>query len=129
MTYPLKFRQHVLSVQKEEGLTYAQTAQRFKIGLASLVRWARQIEPATTRHKPAVKIDMQALAEDVRQYPDAYQKERALRLGVSKNGICQALRRLGLTRKKRQPGTRRPMLQRESSFRPRSVSGKPKSAP
>lgn len=106
MTYPLKFRQHVLSVKAAEGLNYEQTAQRFKIGMASVVRWSKKIEPATTRHKPATKIDMQALAEDVRFYPDAYQAERAQRLGVSASGIQKALRRLGVTRKKRAHGTR-----------------------
>lgn len=107
MTYPLKFRQHVLAVQKQEGLSYVQTAQRFKVGIASLVRWTKCVEPAKTRNKPATKLDMQALAEDIKRYPDAYQYERAARLGVSANGIYHALKRLGVTFKKRPSRIRR----------------------
>jgi hypothetical protein len=40
------------------------------------------------------------LAQDVKNNPDAYQYERAKRLGVSKQGINHALKRLGVTYKK-----------------------------
>ncbi len=43
MTYPLKFRQHVLAIK--EKLTYAKTASRFGVGMASLMRWNRRITP------------------------------------------------------------------------------------
>ena len=43
---------------------------------------------------------MEALAEDVKTYPDAYQYERANRLGVSSSGIGHALKRLGVSYKK-----------------------------
>ena len=43
---------------------------------------------------------MQALGDDVNQYPDAYLAERAQRFGVSKNGFWQAIRRLNVSRKK-----------------------------
>lgn len=33
MTYPLKFRQHVLAIKKQEKLTYAETATRFCVGI------------------------------------------------------------------------------------------------
>jgi hypothetical protein len=35
----------------------------------------------------------------VREYPDAYQAERAKRLGVSEKGIGHALRRMNVTYK------------------------------
>ena len=35
---------------------------------------------------------MEALAADLRDYPDAYQRERAARLGVTQNAICYALK-------------------------------------
>lgn len=91
----------MLGVQKQEGLSLKKTAQRFQVGIASLVRWNRKLEPATGRHKPAVKIDMQTLSENVRLYPD--ETERAQRLGVSARGIRQALKCLVLTRKKHSP--------------------------
>ena len=43
---------------------------------------------------------MQALAEDVKNHPDAYQYERAQRFGMSTRGMCDAHKRLGISRKK-----------------------------
>ena len=100
MTYPLSFRQQVFSYKEKQGLTFEQTSALFDVPMRTLFRWQRQPEPCTRRNKPATKIDMQALAEDVKQHPDAYLAERAQRFGVSKNGIWQALRRLNISRKK-----------------------------
>ena len=100
MTYPSSFRRKVLSVRSSEGLTIAQVAARFCVGVASVTRWVKNPDPKLTRNKPATKIDMQALARDVLEYPDAYQYERAQRLGVSEKGIGHALRRMGITYKK-----------------------------
>jgi hypothetical protein len=101
MTYPFEFRRHVLAVRKQEGLTFLQVAERFCVGIASVTRWAKEPEPKRTRIKPWTKIDMVELARDIREYPDAYHYERALRLEASTRGICDAMRRLGQTRKKR----------------------------
>jgi len=100
MTYSLDFRRKALSVREKEELTIAEVAARFGVGIASVVRWLKKVEPQRTRNKPATKIDMEALAQDVRDNPDAYQYERATRLGVSQKGIGHALRRLGVTYKK-----------------------------
>ncbi|BAP57310.1 transposase [Thioploca ingrica] len=51
-------------------------------------------------NRSTTKIDMEALKRDVEQYPDAYQYERAKRLGVSRRGIGYALKRLEISRKK-----------------------------
>ncbi|HNM20718.1 MAG TPA: IS630 transposase-related protein [Nitrospira sp.] len=100
MTYSIDFRRKVLSVREREGLTIAEVARRFCVGIASVTRWIKTPEPKATRHKPATKIDRIALARDVREFPDAYQRERASRLGVSEKGIGHALRRMGITYKK-----------------------------
>lgn len=100
MTYSIDFRCKVLSVRKEEGLTIAEVAERFGVGVATVVRWLQRLEPQRTRNKPATKIDRIALARDVREHPDAYQSERAKRLGVSEKGIGHALRRMNITYKK-----------------------------
>ncbi len=100
MSYPLKFREHVFKVKEEENLSYAETSERFKIGLRTLMRWAQRIEPKITRNKPAVKIKMEALEEDIRKYPDPCHRERASRLRVSQHCIYQALKRLKVTYKK-----------------------------
>lgn len=100
MTYSIDFRKKVLKVRKEEGLSYADISKRFAVGLASIVRWSKRIEPCRTRHKAPTRIKTEALREDVILYPDAYHYERARRLGVSTRGIGDALKRLGVTYKK-----------------------------
>ncbi|KAF0118944.1 MAG: Transposase [Rhodospirillaceae bacterium] len=98
MTYSLDYRRKVLSVREKEGLTSAGVAERFCVGVATVVRWLRRLDPQRTRYKPATKIA--ALARDVREYPDAYQAERAMRLGASAKGVGHALRRMNITYKK-----------------------------
>lgn len=101
MTYSYDFRQKVLSVRDKENLTIAQVAARFCVGVASVTRWIKTPHPQRKRNKPATKIDMKALAQDVIDDPDAYQHERAKRLGASVQGINYALRRLGVSYKKK----------------------------
>ncbi len=100
MTYSIDFRRKVLSVREKEGLTIAQVAKRFCVGIASVTRWLSNIEPKLNRNKPATKIDMQALAQDVKDHPDAYQYERATRLGAAEKTVGHALRRMGISYKK-----------------------------
>jgi transposase len=100
MTYSIDFRRKVLEVKALEKLTCAEVAARFNIGIMSVVRWGKKIDPQKTRNKPATKIDREALRKDVEMYPDAYQHERAARFKVSRFGIYYALKRLGITYKK-----------------------------
>jgi transposase len=100
LTYSRDFREKVLSVKAKENLSFAKVAERFGIGMASVVRWGNRIEAKETRNKKPTKIDVNALKEDVKNYPDAYQHERAKRFGVTAWGIGNALRRLGVTYKK-----------------------------
>jgi transposase len=100
MTYSRDFRSKVLAVRKQENLSMAKVAKRFGVGLKSVLRWSKNIESITKRNKPATKIDMEALKRDVEQYPDAYQFERATRLGVSDGCVFHALKRLNITYKK-----------------------------
>lgn len=100
MTYSLDFRLHVLSVKKKKDLSFSETAERFGVGVASIVRWVKKPEPQTHRHKLPAKLNMDALKEDIQLYPDAYQYERGERLGVSSMGIWHALKRLNVTYKK-----------------------------
>ncbi|MGL5720282.1 MAG: IS630 transposase-related protein [Alphaproteobacteria bacterium] len=124
MTYPLKFRQQVLQVQQDQGLTYAQTAQRFGIGVNTLVCWHRRLLPITQRQVNPYKIASQALLEDVQQYPDAYYHERGLRLGVSAAAIFYAFKRLGISRKKRPLSTPKPVSRHKSTSKTKLLTGK-----
>ncbi|MFV0385803.1 IS630 transposase-related protein [Paracoccus sp. (in: a-proteobacteria)] len=100
MTYSLDFRRHVLSVREKEGLTFAETATRFSVGVASLTRWAKSPEPKATREGRPRKVDLEKLAQDVRDHPDAYQYERAARFQVTPKAIWNGLRALGVTYEK-----------------------------
>ena len=55
-------------------MSFSATATRFKVGIASLERWSRRLEPRSYKRKIR-KIDLEKLAEDVSQYPDADQYE------------------------------------------------------
>lgn len=101
MTYSVDFRRKVLAIREKEGLSLAKVAKRFGVGLNSVMRWSKNVEAKTTRNKPATRIDMEALKRDIEQHPDAYQYERAGRLGISKNGIWHALKRLKVSYKKK----------------------------
>lgn len=100
MSYSLDFRRRVFELKAKKGLTFEETSQHFGIGIRTLFRWQKCIEPCTTRNKPATKIDMDALLEDVRQNPSDYQYERAQRFGVTPRAIGFALKRLNISRKK-----------------------------
>lgn len=100
MAYPAFFRRKVLKYKQEHNLTINQTAVHFKIGPASVVRWVHKPEPQKTRNRKATKISDEALLQDIADYPDDYQYERAERFGVTSMGIWHALRRLKITHKK-----------------------------
>ena len=100
MAYPACFRKKVLTYRKKHNATIQATAEYFKIGTASVSRWVHKQEPAKTRTKNPTKITDKALSKDVKKYPDAFQYERAMRLGVSESGIYHALKRLKISYKK-----------------------------
>ena len=100
MTYSLDFRQRVLKIKAEEELSMSEVANRFGVGVASVMRWSKVIEQKLTRQRPAIKLDMEALKKDVELHPDAYLKERASRFNVTHMSIWFALKRLNVTCKK-----------------------------
>ena len=100
MSYSLDFRKRVLKIRAEEGLSIEDVAKRFGVGKASVMRWLVEIEPKKHRNKPATKINMDLLREDVINFPDSFQYERAERFGASKSGIGLALLRLKVSYKK-----------------------------
>ncbi|CAM4374128.1 MAG: hypothetical protein LEGION0398_MBIBDBAK_00105 [Legionellaceae bacterium] len=100
MTYSIDFRRHVLTIKAEENLSFAETSLRFKIGKSSLVRWSTCLGPKIKRDKPATKINMALLKQDIQSYTDSYYHERAQRLGVSKTGIYWAIKCMGISYKK-----------------------------
>ena len=100
MAYALAVREHIMGIKKKEGLTFMETSARFGVPLRTLQRWDVRIEPKR-RACGATKVDMEGLRADVAERPDDYQYERAARFGVGPGAIAYALRRLGLTNKKK----------------------------
>lgn len=101
MSYDIKFRRQVLKAREREGLSFREVAERFGVGKQSVYNWTKEILLQKNRNKPATKLDMKALKQDIERYPDAYQYERGERLGVTQMGIWHALKRLGVTYKKK----------------------------
>jgi transposase len=123
MTYSTDFRRKVLAVRNKEGLSIRVTAQRFDVGVATVTRWRARIEPQPVQTRQR-KLDKPALLDDVKREPHAYHYERAARFGVSPKAIWQALKKLGVTYKKKpaspQSGPRRTAcLPAENSSPPR----------
>ena len=64
MTYPIPFREHVLSVREKEGLTFEETSERFCVGIASLKRWSKRISPKPYDRKKVRKLDPDKLDQE-----------------------------------------------------------------
>ena len=100
MTYSIDFREKVLAIKEKEKMSFELVSKRFGVGKNTVFVWTKKILPLKTRNKVSTKILIDKLKEDVAQYTDAYQYERAERLGVSKSGIQKALKKLNITYKK-----------------------------
>ena len=98
--YSLHTRRKILSIKKMEGLTFVETGKRFGMSPNTMFKWTKRIEPKKSWGKGSIKIDMAALAKDVKENPDLYQYERAKKFNVSQNCICKGLKRLGVSYKK-----------------------------
>ena len=99
--YSLDFRKKALSIKVEDKLSITEVCKRFKLSRDTVFRWTKTLEAKTKRNKPATKIDMEALKRDVEDYPVWNQYERSRRLGVRTSCVRHALKRLGVTYKKK----------------------------
>lgn len=100
MTYSIDFRKKVLLVRERDGLSMQEAADRFDVGVASIMRWTKQLSPKRTRNKPRTQLPLHILQKDCEKYSDSYLSERACRLGVGKTTVWQALQKLNFTYKK-----------------------------
>jgi transposase len=118
--YAQDLRDRVLAAY-DRGMKTKQIADLFQVSSS----WARRVkqrrrETGETTPRPmggatVIKIDLTRLAELVRQHPDATIKELHALLGADcvESAVCMALKRLGLTLKKRR-STRRSKTVRTS---------------
>lgn len=98
MAYSKDYRQMILG-KLEAGVTYRELAREYNISKTTIQNWKRQPERKIVKTRKS-KIDMEQLRQDVEQYPDHYQRERAVRFNCTQRAIGMALRRLKITQKK-----------------------------
>ena len=99
MTYSIDYRKQVLS-SITDGMTIREAAIFYGLSTSTIHSWQQNLAHKIKRNKAPTKIPDDVLIEDVKRYPDDYNYERARRLNCSKTGILNALKRLGISRKK-----------------------------
>lgn len=104
--YSVDLRERVLSYL-ESNNDKKTASHLFQIGIATVYRWiARKKEKGHVqpmRRKYAYKkIDDQKLIDYVETYPDQFLSEIAAHFNLTPQGIFYALKRLKITRKKKQ---------------------------
>lgn len=113
MSYPTKYRERTIEY-RQEGHTLEETKRTFHVSIATIRKWEKQMKEEGHLEKKPVqrsfrKIDPEKLRSYVEEHPDAYQSEMAKEFRCSESGIRDALKRLKITRKKRQPAIRNRM--------------------
>ncbi len=98
MAYNLQFINKVLRLRSQ--LSIQKLAEKFSISTRTIQNWIHGKLPTGKRNKQNVKLDVGLLIEDVKNYPDSYQYERAKLLGVSEACVWSNLKKLGITYKK-----------------------------
>lgn len=96
--YSSQFINKVL--KQRDNLSIQKLSEKYDISTRTIQNWIQGKLPKGKRNKPNTKLDMNLLIEDVNQYPDSYQYERAARLGVSATCIWNNLKKLGISYKK-----------------------------
>ena len=110
MSYSKDYKKRTIEY-REEGHTLKETHKTFKVWTSTIQRWEKQLKETgdlekKELHRSFRKIDPEKLKKYVKEHPDAYQSEMAEVFGCSESGIRYALKRYGITRKKRQPAIR-----------------------
>ena len=98
MAYSDDFRWLVLSDLKA-GSTIRAVADKFKVSTYTVQSWKRQLKRKVRIVYPT-KIDLALLYQDVTNYPNDFQQERAIRFNCSDRAIGKTLKRLQITHKK-----------------------------
>jgi transposase len=104
MLYSVDFRKKVMD--HLETSTIHETAQRFKISDSAVSSWRRLLKKTGSLRAVQVirkprKINYEELREYVEKHPDKYLREIAEVFKVSLRGIDYALKKMGITLKKR----------------------------
>ncbi len=102
MPYSLDLRKKVIEYV-EAGGSITKASRIYKIGRASVYRWLNRADLSPTqvkrRHR---KLDWKALKKDVEENPDLRLIDRANNFGVRPSAISYALKKMKITRKKKE---------------------------
>jgi len=102
--YSKDIKEKALAYRKKH--TQRETCEIFGIGSNTLKTWRRQEKTGTMESTPKVrkwrKIEPGELLLDVHRNPDDFNYERAERFNCSIEAIRKAMKKLKITRKKRQ---------------------------
>lgn len=102
MPYSLDLRKKVINYI-ECGGKITEASKIFKIGRATIYRWLSRKELAATQVKNRNrKLDRKALEKDVKENPDSKLVERAKKFGVHPSAIFSAMKKMKITRKKKE---------------------------
>ena len=106
MSYSRDYRERTIEY-RQAGHTLEETHQVFKASISTIREWEKRLKETgdlgkKELHRGFRKIDPEKLEAYVAEHPDAYQCEMAEVFGCSESGIRDALRRLKITREKRQ---------------------------
>jgi putative transposase len=101
MAYGLDLRQKVIDYI-ENGGRVTKAAQVFGIGRASIYRWLSRKELEATKVKYRQRsLDRKELLKDIQENPETRLKQRAEFFGVSTTAIFKAIKKMKITRKKK----------------------------
>ena len=89
-----------------KGHTYEQTATIFGVSKSAVCEWVHKYQETGNvnnklLHRGFKKIDPEQLRKYVKEHPDDNQKEIAAYFGCSAQAVSKALKRNGITRKKK----------------------------
>ena len=110
MSYDEKYRKRTVEYL-EEGHSYRVTAETFGISTRTLGNWVEKYKATGSLASSPAKSRLRKIAPDklklyIQEHPDAYQLEIAGEFGCTQQAIHKALKRLGITRKKRPNATK-----------------------
>jgi len=105
MSYDKKFKERVLS-HVASGHSQEATAKLYGIGTSAIKEWKKRVTTgegldARKRQRKPRKIDPARLLCYMEANPDAYEREIAAEFGCVRSAVQKALKKQGITRKKR----------------------------
>lgn len=101
MTYSVDLRERVVDFVRQGG-SKSEAARVFGVSRWCVYDWMSRetLESAKQGCPGPWKLSPETLEAHVASYPDAYQHERGVALGVSRYVVWYGLKRLGIRRKK-----------------------------